>query len=95
MSKTPGAEGTISRDILEFCARHLDRQDTVEGIAEWWLMEHRVDRTIAEVRSVLEWLVEQEMMLRTSGPDGRAYYRINRSKVAEIRELLEAVQEAK
>jgi hypothetical protein len=92
MSKTPGAEGTISRDILEFCARHLDRQDTVEGIAEWWLMEHRVDRTLAEVRSVLEWLVEEQMMLESKGPDGRAYYRVNRRKVAEIRALLEASQ---
>ena len=90
MSKTPGEEGTISRDILEFCACHLDRQDTVEGIAEWWLMEHRVDRTVADVRSALEWLVKEEIMLESKGPDGRVYYHVNRGKVGEIRELLES-----
>jgi hypothetical protein len=92
MSKTSGEEGAICRDILEFCALHLDRQDTVEGIAEWWLMEHRVERTIAEVRSVLQWLVDEQMMLESRGPDGRAYYRINRCKTDEIRALLEASQ---
>ena len=93
MSKTSGEPGTTIRDILEFCARHFDRQDTVEGIAEWWLMEHRVERTVAEVRAAVEQLVEEELMVARRAPDGRVYYRVNQGRAPDIERRLAERQE--
>ena len=76
----------IPCDILEFCLRHKERQDTVEGIAEWWLMEHRIDRTLPEVKAALESLVQDRMMIETKAADGRTYYRLNPEKEVEARE---------
>ena len=75
-------------EILESLARHVDRQDTVEGVAQWWLLENRIEWTVAEVKAALSELVSQKLVLEKLGVDGRAYYRINRRRLQQVRALL-------
>ena len=69
--------GPVASQILGYLSTHKDAQDTVEGIAEWWLMEQRVRRMISEVKQALGELVTAGMVLRRKGRDGRVHYRLN------------------
>ena len=65
---------------------HRDAQDTVEGIAEWWLLEQRIRHVITQVKQALVELVAQGMVLERAGRDGRVRYRLNprkRNKAAQ------------
>lgn len=81
--------GPVALQILSYLSTHPHAQDTVEGIAEWWLMEQRVRRMIGEVEQALAELVAKGILLERKGRDGRAHYRLNRRKRAEAAALLQ------
>ena len=66
---------TADSEILEYLARHPQAQDTVEGIAEWWILEQRVHASSAEVRAALDRLVARGLVSAQSSQDGRVFYR--------------------
>lgn len=74
--------------ILGYLSAHRDAQDTVEGIAEWWLLERRIRHVITEVKQALDELVTQKMVLERKGLDGRVYYRLSPRKHRTVAHLL-------
>jgi hypothetical protein len=77
----------IVSEILRYLANHPQAQDTVEGIVEWWLLEQRLTRATAQVKTALEQLVTQGLVIASEETAGRVYYRVNRQKLREIRLL--------
>jgi hypothetical protein len=77
----------IARAILEYVRQHVEAQDTLEGITQWWLPEEMRTRT-ALVRDALMELVAQGLMLEHKGKDAQLHYRINRRRLKEIEEYL-------
>jgi hypothetical protein len=69
--------GPLAMQILRYLSTHKDAQDTVEGIAEWWLLEQRIRHVISEVKQALSELVAQGMIVERAGRDGRVHYRLN------------------
>ena len=67
----------IENEILAYLAENPDAEDTVEGIAQWWLLEQRIQRTHAEVKATLDKLVARNLVVVHQGPDGRVYYSAN------------------
>lgn len=67
----------IEREILGYLSNHPAAQDTVEGIAEWWLLERWIRREAGQVEVALEHLVARGKIAKRTGPDGRAHYRLN------------------
>lgn len=59
---------------------HPERQDSFEGIVEWWLLEERIERVIQQMRVALEELVKRDLVFELRGSDGRIYYRLNADK---------------
>ena len=78
----------IARDILAYLAEHPAAQDTLEGIAEWWLMEQRIKTQVALVKETMADLVRRKLVLERQGKDSRIHYRINRREIKEIRQFL-------
>ena len=78
----------IARDILAYLMGHPGAQDTLEGIAEWWLLEQRIKRQMAVVREALADLVAENLVLKRQGKDSRTHYRINGRLLKKIREVL-------
>ena len=39
-------EDQVAKDILAYLAEHPQAMDTLEGIAEWWLMRQHIRVTV-------------------------------------------------
>ena len=79
---------SLAYDILAYLNEHGDAQDTVEGIAEWWLMRQSLSRYASSVEETLDGLVEAGLVLRQRAGDSRVLYQLNRQKAQEVRRLL-------
>ncbi len=74
----------MEQDILNYLLEHPDANDTVDGIARWWILEQRIKREMAQVRSSLDGLEDKGWILARRGPDNVAHYRLNPERKSEI-----------
>jgi len=82
--------GPVALQILAYLTTHRNAQDTVEGIAEWWLLEQRIRHAITEVKSGLAELVGQGLIVQSTGRDGRMRYRLDPRKRRTVAQHLES-----
>ena len=80
----------VARAILEYLRKHPNAQDTVAGIAEWWLPKQQITTPVSTVKDALVLLLSFELILEVRGKDSQSHYRINNRKWAEIETLLES-----
>ena len=85
----------LADEILAYLVKHPEAQDTLEGIAEWWLLEQRIRHAVAEVDGVLRELVGHDLLITRQCAEGRMYYALNRAKEREIRRHLREAQSAR
>lgn len=78
----------LRKEILRYLLQHPEAQDTVEGIAQWWLLERRIERHTRRLRAVVEELTAEGLLVERTGLDQRSLYRLNRRRIADIEELL-------
>lgn len=76
--------GPIAKQILAYLSRNPEAQDTLEGIAGWWLMEERIRESLVETQSALDDLAAARLVVVRKGADGKGYYQINPERVAEV-----------
>ncbi len=69
------AEKELCQDILGYLARRPGSEDSLEGIAQWWLLEQRLEAEMARVKRALDHLVAWGLLISHRGSDGRKYYR--------------------
>ena len=81
-------ESEMARDVLTYLVNNPGAQDTLEGIAEWWLLERKIETRTAKVKEVLAELVAKGLILERRGSDSRLRYLINDDSQDEIRALL-------
>jgi hypothetical protein len=65
--------------ILGYLVDHPDAGDTLDGIAEWWLLHQKIRFETRTVSRAVAQLVAQDLIVEQKGPDGRLIYRANRS----------------
>jgi DNA-binding PadR family transcriptional regulator len=82
----------LTDEVLAYMARHPQAQDTVEGIAEWWLLEQHIHHAVSDVEAALSELVDNGFLVARQCRDGRTYYRLNRDREQEIRRHLRQVE---
>lgn len=75
----------LCQDILSFLLDNPRGQDTLEGIAEWWLMEREIRREVARVERALARLVADGLLAEKTGADGTVRYALNAGRMDEIR----------
>ena len=78
------AEFEVQREILAYLARHSDAGDTLEGVAQWWLLERNILYQVELVERALAGLVKQGWVLEHTMPDDRTLFRIRESRKEEI-----------
>jgi hypothetical protein len=85
----------LGEQVLRYLLEHPEAQDTVGGIAEWWLLERRVADAVMNVEAALDDLVAREFLVATERKDGSVHYRLNRAMEREIRGHLRNARAAK
>jgi hypothetical protein len=78
----------ISRAILEYLWKHPDAQDTLAGIAQWWLREVNIRNRTTTVGEALSDLAAGGLVIERKGTDSQVHYRINRRKLQQVRAFL-------
>jgi hypothetical protein len=80
---------TIHR-ILRYLLRHPNAQDTLAGIAEWWIMEEQIYQKYREVEEALKVLVNENLIVETQYANSDILYSLNAEKKALIETIIEA-----
>lgn len=70
-------EDAVGRKILDYLKHNPSAEDTLEGIAQWWLLEQQIRIETARVQAALKRLVERNLLIVRRGADGRTRYRLN------------------
>jgi hypothetical protein len=60
-------ENDLARCLLDYLEEHPQATDTLEGIAEWWVMREQVRVDVKMLERVLRRLTEQGFLEETHG----------------------------
>ena len=71
---TSKRKSPIERQILDYLRENPEAQDTVRGVAEWWLLKQQIVQSTADVEAALANLVAQGKLSSLTGPDGTVHY---------------------
>jgi hypothetical protein len=74
VSSSPDEE-EMTQAILGYLAEHPQAMDTIEGIAEWWLMRQQVRVSMTMLSKVLQRLTESGAIEELRTGDTRQYRR--------------------
>jgi len=69
----------LSAHILRYLLKHPEARDSMEGIAEWWVMLQRIEDEVDNVKRALDLLIAEGLVEveEASGASGRRTYRLN------------------
>lgn len=70
----------VARAVLAYLLNFPDAQDTIGGIAEWWLPHQNIDSHPVILQRALNELVARGFLLQHKGKDSKVHYRLNRRK---------------
>lgn len=69
----------MAKEIIAYLADHPDAQDTLEGIAEWWLLERKIMGQTKLIREALAELVNDGFIVETK-KESTSHYKLNKGK---------------
>jgi hypothetical protein len=79
----------LSVAILRYLLKRPQAQDTVEGIAAWWLSQWRVEVVTSAVRRAVRELCARELLVEIADRHAaEPRYRLNRAATERIQSLL-------
>jgi hypothetical protein len=70
----------IARAVLTYLRNFPEAQDTIGGIAEWWLPNQNINSHPTILQGALDELVARGFLLQHKGKDSKIHYRLNRRK---------------
>jgi len=76
----------IARAVLRYLQEHPDAKDTLEGIAQWWLLRQCSERRLAEVKRGVSLLLAQGLIVEIRREGLSPYYHLNKAKAQEMSE---------
>jgi hypothetical protein len=83
-------ERLIARDILHYLQGHPDAKDTLDGIAQWWLLKEWTERKYFEIEASIARLVSEGLVVERRRPGLPPYYWLIREQQEEISRILES-----
>ena len=69
-------QSRVAEAILGYLRKHPEDQDTLAGIAEWWLPALGIKNRLAGVKEALDELVSEGLLSEHQGKDAQISYRI-------------------
>jgi hypothetical protein len=78
----------MARAILHYLQTHPNAKDTLEGIAQWWLLQEWTDDRFQEIEVSISQLVSRGLVVERRREGLPPYYWLNRGKQDEISRIL-------
>ena len=78
----------IGRSILRYLEAHPNAKDTVEGIAQWWVLREWSVTRFEEVEKALALLISEGLIVETRREGSPPFYRLNQEKKGLISEII-------
>jgi hypothetical protein len=75
--------------VLRYLAKNPDAKGTVESIAEWWILEQRIEDCLEAVQDALSDLVTAGFLLEERRPNRPVMYQLNRQRLKDVEDFLE------
>jgi hypothetical protein len=79
----------LARAIPRYLEAHPEAKDTVEGIAQWWLLHERNERLLVHVERAVSLLLSQDLILEIHRPGVPPYYQRHPQQRAAITTFLQ------
>jgi len=86
--QSAGTETEIARAILHYLQVHPDAKDTLEGIAQWWLLKEWTERKFQQIEASISQLVSRGLLVERRREGLPPYYWLNGAKQDEISKIL-------
>jgi len=65
---------TVAYQIARYLEEHPNAADTLDGVAQWWLLRQRYQESRKTVETALAWLVEQGLVTKSTTAGGQEIY---------------------
>lgn len=78
----------VAGSILRYLRENPEAQETLKGIAEWWLLKQRISEAVDQVSEALSWLVERGYLIETKSPGIAPIYKINPASLSDLENFL-------
>jgi len=76
-------EQTVARAIFDYLQAHPDAADTLEGIAQWWLLRECTERRLVEVEHAISILLAEGSIVQISRAGRPLYFKLNKQPEQE------------
>jgi DNA-binding MarR family transcriptional regulator len=63
----------LAAAVMDYLAEHPHATDTVQGIAEWWVMRQQVRVDVETLVKVVQKLADEGLIERLDSPNGPLY----------------------
>lgn len=78
----------VALALLDYLWKNQQAQDTLQGIAQWWLPQQQLETNKTTLKAALSELVGKKLILESKGKDAQTHYRLNPRKLREVAALL-------
>jgi hypothetical protein len=79
----------VALAILRYLAKQPDAKDTLDGIAQWWLLREWTERKIHVVEQAVTLLITSDLIVETRREGQPPLYALNGRKREEIAQVLD------
>ena len=74
LGEEQSTEKEAAEAILGYLAEHPRASDTLEGIAEWWIMRHQVRVEVNTLKKILRQLTDSDLLEKTGAGETARYH---------------------
>jgi predicted transcriptional regulator len=78
----------VALALLDYLWKNRQAQDTLQGIAQWWLPQQQLETTKSTLKAALAELVGKKLILESKGKDAQIHYRLNPRKLRQVAAML-------
>jgi len=80
LKQESGDDQKIAVAVLRYLQEHPDAKDTLEGIAQWWLLTEYVERKLEEVKRGVAILLVRGLIVEVRKEGRQPYYQLNKAE---------------
>lgn len=79
--------------ILRHFNENPEAQDSLEGIAHWWMLSQELDEQLTQVQAGLSHLLAAGLVMEVRSPGSEPRYRLDPLQAQRVRALLAGAEE--